>query len=84
MEEGSFGAKWPPPKHGEGSVQEAGGEQAGRLAGSGGLGPTAPTNGGIARGGRAERIREGVTGHLPLEWVAAHIVAAKGKSFPHG
>ena len=48
---------------------------------SGGLVPTEPTNGGIARGGSAERIREGVTGTVPLEWVAAHEVGAKGKKF---
>lgn len=68
--------------HGGGLVQAAGGEQAGCLAGSGGLAPTHPTNGGIARGGRAEWIREGVTGHLPLEWVAPHEVGAGERLFP--
>lgn len=65
-----------------GSVQEGCGEQVGRLAVSGGLVPTEPTNGGIARGGSAERIREGVTGRLPLEWVAPHEVGARERLFP--
>lgn len=68
--------------HGGGLVQEEGGEQAGRLAVSGGLVPTEPTNGGSARGGGAEWIREGVTGHLPLEWVASHEVGAGESPFP--
>lgn len=68
--------------HGGGSVQEGGGEQAGRLAVSGGLVPTDSTNGGIARGGGAARIREGVTGHLPLEWVVPHVVGAGESRFP--
>lgn len=43
--------------HGGSSVQEEGGKQAGRLAVSGGLVPTEPTDGGIARGRlSAERI----------------------------
>ena len=68
--------------HGVGLVQEGVREQAGRLAVNGGLTPTEPTNGGIARGGSAERIREGVTGHLPLEWVAPHEVGARESPFP--
>jgi len=68
--------------HGGGLVQEEGGEQAGRLAGSGGLVPTEPTNGGIAGGGSSERIREGVTGNLPLERVAPHEVGAGESLFP--
>jgi hypothetical protein len=68
--------------HGGGLVQEEGGEQAGRLAVSGGLVPTEPTNGGIARGGSSERIHEGVTGAVPLEWVAAHEVSARERPFP--
>lgn len=47
-----------------------------------GLVPIEPTNGGIARGGCAERIGEGVTGHLPLEWVAPHEVGAGESLFP--
>ena len=66
---------------GGGLVQEEGGEQAGRLAVSGGLVPTEPKNGGIARGGSAERICEGVTGHLPLERVAPHEVGAGERLF---
>ena len=58
------------------------GKQAGRLAVNGGLVPTEATNGGVARGGGAERIREGVTGHLPLEWVAPHEVGARERLFP--
>jgi hypothetical protein len=42
--------------HCEGFVQGKVGEQVGRLAVSGGLVPTEPTNGGIARGGFAERF----------------------------
>lgn len=68
--------------HGGGLVQEEGGEQAGRLAVSGGLVPTEPTNGGIACGGREELIREGVTGHIPLERVAPHEVGAGERLFP--
>jgi hypothetical protein len=68
--------------HGGGLVQEEGWEQAGRLAVSGGLVPTEPTKGGIARGGSAERICEGVTGHLPLERVAPHEVGAGESLFP--
>ena len=68
--------------HGGGLVQEEGWEQAGRLAVSGGLVPTEPTNSGIARGGSAERIREGVTGQLPLERVAPHAVGARERLFP--
>lgn len=67
---------------GGGLVQEEGGKQAGRLAVSGGLVPTEPTNGGIACGGREELIREGVTGHIPLERVAPHEVGAGERLFP--
>ena len=67
---------------GGGLVQEVDGKQAGRLAVNGGLVPTEATNGGIARGGGAERVREGVTGHLPLEWVAPHEVGVRERLFP--
>ena len=67
---------------GGGLVQEVDGKQAGRLAVNGGLVPTEATNGGIACGGSAEPIGEGVTGHLPLEWVAPHAVGARERLFP--
>jgi len=38
-----------------------------------------------AAGRRVERRHaagEGVTGHLPLEWVAAHESSGEGKAFP--
>ena len=67
---------------GGGLVQEVDGKQAGRLAVNGGLVPTEATNGGIARGGSAEPVGEGVAGHFPLEWVAPHAVGARERPFP--
>ncbi len=54
--------------HGGGLVQEEGGEQAGYLAVSRGLVPNETTNGGIARGGSAERIGEGVIQTKADQW----------------
>ena len=37
---------------------------------------------GLLVGRSAARIGEGVTGHLPLEWVAPHEVGAGERLFP--
>ena len=68
--------------HGGGLVQEEGWEQAGCLAVSGGLVPTEPTNGGIARGGKCGADLRGRYGTPPVRKGSAPRSRRGGKSFP--